>query len=45
MPVTTANGLSIYFANDAAALMADQGWDAANVIGVSFGGMVGFLNG
>lgn len=28
------------YADDAAALMADQGWDAALVIGVSFGGMV-----
>jgi len=28
------------YADDAAALMADQGWDEANVIGVSFGGMV-----
>ena len=28
------------YADDAAALMADQGWDAACVIGVSFGGMV-----
>jgi 3-oxoadipate enol-lactonase len=28
------------YADDAAALMADQGWDSANVIGVSFGGMV-----
>jgi 3-oxoadipate enol-lactonase len=28
------------YANDAAALMADQGWDEALVIGVSFGGMV-----
>ena len=28
------------YADDAAALMSDQGWDAANVIGVSFGGMV-----
>ena len=28
------------YADDAAALMADQGWDAAAVIGVSFGGMV-----
>ena len=28
------------YADDAAALMADQGWDAASVIGVSFGGMV-----
>jgi 3-oxoadipate enol-lactonase len=28
------------YANDAAALMADQGWEQALVIGVSFGGMV-----
>jgi 3-oxoadipate enol-lactonase len=28
------------YADDAAALIADQGWDAALVIGVSFGGMV-----
>jgi len=28
------------YADDAAALMADQGWDEAFVIGVSFGGMV-----
>jgi 3-oxoadipate enol-lactonase len=28
------------YADDAAALMADQGWDQALVIGVSFGGMV-----
>jgi 3-oxoadipate enol-lactonase len=28
------------YADDAAALMADQGWDEAAVIGVSFGGMV-----
>jgi 3-oxoadipate enol-lactonase len=28
------------YADDAAALMADQGWDAALVVGVSFGGMV-----
>jgi 3-oxoadipate enol-lactonase len=28
------------YADDAAALMADQGWDEALVIGVSFGGMV-----
>ena len=28
------------YADDAAALMADQGWDKALVIGVSFGGMV-----
>jgi 3-oxoadipate enol-lactonase len=28
------------YADDAAALMADQGWDKAFVIGVSFGGMV-----
>jgi 3-oxoadipate enol-lactonase len=28
------------YADDAAALMADQGWDEARVIGVSFGGMV-----
>jgi 3-oxoadipate enol-lactonase len=28
------------YANDAAALMTDQGWDQAFVIGVSFGGMV-----
>jgi 3-oxoadipate enol-lactonase len=28
------------YADDAAALMAAQGWDAANVVGVSFGGMV-----
>jgi len=28
------------YADDAAALMASQGWDAAAVIGVSFGGMV-----
>ena len=28
------------YADDAAALMADQGWDDAAVIGVSFGGMV-----
>ena len=28
------------YADDAAALMADQGWDQARVIGVSFGGMV-----
>jgi 3-oxoadipate enol-lactonase len=28
------------YADDAAALMASQGWDAAFVIGVSFGGMV-----
>jgi 3-oxoadipate enol-lactonase len=28
------------YADDAAALMADQGWDDALVIGVSFGGMV-----
>ncbi|MFN3512857.1 MAG: alpha/beta fold hydrolase [Phenylobacterium sp.] len=28
------------YADDAAALMADQGWDSAHVIGVSFGGMV-----
>jgi 3-oxoadipate enol-lactonase len=28
------------YADDAAALMAGQGWDAALVIGVSFGGMV-----
>ncbi|THD64973.1 alpha/beta fold hydrolase [Phenylobacterium sp.] len=28
------------YADDAAALMADQGWDEACVIGVSFGGMV-----
>jgi len=28
------------YADDAAALMADQGWDGAFVIGVSFGGMV-----
>ncbi len=28
------------YADDAAALMADQGWDQAFVIGVSFGGMV-----
>jgi 3-oxoadipate enol-lactonase len=28
------------YADDAAALMADQGWDSAAVIGVSFGGMV-----
>lgn len=28
------------YADDAAALMADQGWDDALVVGVSFGGMV-----
>jgi 3-oxoadipate enol-lactonase len=28
------------YADDAAALMADQGWDEALVVGVSFGGMV-----
>lgn len=28
------------YADDAAALMADQGWDEALVLGVSFGGMV-----
>jgi 3-oxoadipate enol-lactonase len=28
------------YADDAAALMADQGWDQALVVGVSFGGMV-----
>ena len=28
------------YADDAAALMAHQGWDEARVIGVSFGGMV-----
>ena len=28
------------YADDAAALMANQGWDEASVIGVSFGGMV-----
>ena len=28
------------YADDAAALMASQGWDEALVIGVSFGGMV-----
>ncbi len=28
------------YADDAAALMAAQGWDAAQVVGVSFGGMV-----
>lgn len=28
------------YADDAAALMADQGWDSAHVVGVSFGGMV-----
>ena len=28
------------YADDAAALMADQGWDKALVIGVAFGGMV-----
>src|ERR1700743_2556865 len=28
------------YADDAAALMADQGWDEACVMGVSFGGMV-----
>jgi 3-oxoadipate enol-lactonase len=28
------------YADDAAALMADQGWDQAAVMGVSFGGMV-----
>ena len=28
------------YADDAAALMADQGWDQAAVLGVSFGGMV-----
>jgi 3-oxoadipate enol-lactonase len=28
------------YADDAAALMADQGWDEAFVVGVSFGGMV-----
>src|SRR5258706_14998232 len=28
------------YADDAGALMADQGWDEALVIGVSFGGMV-----
>lgn len=29
-----------HYADDAAAIMADQGWDEALVIGVSFGGMV-----
>ena len=28
------------YADDAAALMASQGWDSAHVVGVSFGGMV-----
>src|SRR6185503_21038769 len=28
------------YADDAAALMASQGWEAALVVGVSFGGMV-----
>ena len=28
------------YADDAAALMANQGWDSAHVVGVSFGGMV-----
>jgi 3-oxoadipate enol-lactonase len=28
------------YADDAAALMAGQGWDSAHVVGVSFGGMV-----
>ncbi len=30
----------VHYADDAAALMASQGWDEALVIGVSFGGMV-----